>query len=126
MGLAERVAEAEAPAGRVRERVVEGRERLGARDVQLERLVEPRVGDGDLHPVGRLAPEERDLEAVALAGGELTPIVEGDRRGIRGEIRCAHGSSSPVVGRLGLGVSTSLTHAASLRRSRPADIGAHP
>jgi len=41
VGLAQRVVEAEATVGRVREWVVEGRERLGARDVQLERLVEP-------------------------------------------------------------------------------------
>ena len=70
-GLA-RARRSQAPGGRIRERVVEGRERVRAGDVELELLVEPGVGDRDLDAVGRLAPEERDLEAVAFAARELS------------------------------------------------------
>ena len=68
---------AEALRGRVRERVMEGRQRVGAGDVELELLVELRVGDGDLHAVGRLAPEETDFDAVAFTHCELSPVVAG-------------------------------------------------
>ena len=76
-GRAHRTAEAEASAGRVRERVVEGVERVCARDVEVELLVEPLVGDGDPDSVGRLAPEERDCEAVGSPARELFPVVDG-------------------------------------------------
>ena len=68
---------AEALRGRVREGVVEGRERVGAGDVDLELFVELRVGHGDLDAVGRLAPEETDFDAVAFTECELSPVVAG-------------------------------------------------
>ncbi len=68
---------AEALGGHVRERVVEGRQRVRAGDVELERLVELRVGHGDLHAVGRLAPEETDFDAVGFTECELSPVVAG-------------------------------------------------
>ena len=71
------------PGGRIRERVVESRERVGACDIELELFVELRVGHGDLHAVGRLAPEETDFDAVAFTDCELSPVVAGGECGIR-------------------------------------------
>src|ERR687898_852497 len=71
----------------VAEGVVEGRQRHGARDVELEIDLEPRVGDDEPDPVGRLAPEERDLEAVVVAARELSPVAAGGRRCVDGGLR---------------------------------------
>ena len=73
------VAEGGAQPRRVGERVVEGVERVRARHVDLELLVEVGVDDGDLHAAGVVAPEERDGEAVVLADRELAPGVRADR-----------------------------------------------
>ena len=56
---------------------IEGRKRVGACDIELELFVELRVGHGDLHAVGRLAPEETDFDAVALTQCELSPVAAG-------------------------------------------------
>src|SRR6185312_6845525 len=53
---------AEALRRQVREGVVEGRERVRAGDVEHELFVELRVDHDDLHAVGRLAPEEANLD----------------------------------------------------------------
>src|SRR5262245_64142348 len=84
--LAEDVAEAEASIGGVGERVVEGVERVGARDLELELVVEPRVGDGDLGAVGRAVPEEHDGETVVLAARELGPVPDAGERGVDGGV----------------------------------------
>src|SRR5437667_6990187 len=51
--------------------VVEGIESLAAIDLELEALVEAVVDEFDRHPIGRLAPEERDRDLVVRAVGEL-------------------------------------------------------
>src|SRR5215207_1051408 len=66
--------------GEVAEGVVEGSQRFGACDVQLEVDLEAPVGDDEPDPIGRLAPEERDLEAVVVAARELSPVSAGGRR----------------------------------------------
>src|SRR5438045_2621206 len=105
-GVAHRTAEASV--GRVRERVVEGRERMRAHDVELEFLVEPCVGDRDLQPVGRLVPEQGDLEAFVLAAREFFP------GGVY--VRGVHDSSFWLAaGRVGHGISTSLMAVAVVR-----------
>ena len=78
------VARAEAAEGgahpcRVRERVLESVERVRARHVDFELLVEAGVDDGDLHAAGVVAPQERDGEAVLLTERELAPGVRADR-----------------------------------------------
>src|SRR5829696_10147076 len=71
----------------VAEGVVEGRQRVRARDVELEIDLETRVGDDEPDPIGRLAPEERDLEAVVVAARELSPVSAGGRRCVDGGLR---------------------------------------
>src|SRR5262245_17632867 len=64
-----------------REGVVEGRERVGAADVELEVVIEPGIGDRDLHGAGVGRPEEGDREPVAFAGRQLLPLGHvGDER----------------------------------------------
>ena len=76
-GFARRAAEAEAATDRVRERVVEGIERVRAGNVDVELLVERRVGDRDPDSVRRLAPEERDRQPVVIPACEFFPVVDG-------------------------------------------------
>src|SRR4029077_112283 len=102
------VAEGGALPRRVRERMVERGERVGARYVNLELLVQVGVDDRDLHAAGGPAPEERDGEAVVLADRELAPGVVLKR--------CAHGSSVRVATACaGHGIRTSLTRTAVVR-----------
>ena len=56
---------------RVRERMVEGVERLVALRLQREHGSRPLVDDDDEEPVVRLPPEERHVDAVALAVRQL-------------------------------------------------------
>ncbi len=58
---------------------MESGERVRARHVELELLVEVGVDDLDLDAAARAAPEERDGETVVLAGRELPPDVSADR-----------------------------------------------
>ena len=83
-------AEGGAHPGRVRKRVVESVERVRARHVDVELLVEVGVDDRDLYAAGVVAPEERDGEAVLLADRELAPGVV-----LTG---CVHDSSVWVAG----------------------------
>src|SRR2546430_1148276 len=94
VGLAHRIAEADAPVGRKRERVLEGGEGVSARDVDFERLVEAAVGDGHLDLAGRLAPEQQDLETVVSPARKLRPVATGSRCVGCNESRCAHDSCS--------------------------------
>src|SRR5262245_2762380 len=73
-GLAVDGAEGDAPGRCERERVVVGGQGVGPVDVQLEVVVALRVGDRDLHGVGRGRPEEGDREPVAVAGRQLLPL----------------------------------------------------
>src|SRR5262245_1144180 len=66
--------EGDALGGGERERVVEGRQGVGAGDVQLEVVVEPGIGDRDLDCIGRGIPQEGDREPVAVAGRQLLPL----------------------------------------------------
>ena len=59
-----------------RERVVEGRQRVGAVDVQLEVVIEPRVGDVTLTASVVRVPEEGDREPVAFTARQLFPLEE--------------------------------------------------
>src|SRR5262245_25340775 len=61
-GLALHGVEGDALSRCERERVVVGGQRVGAVDVQLEVVIEPRIGDRDLHGVGRGIPQEGDRE----------------------------------------------------------------
>src|SRR5436190_11173666 len=83
---------------RVHVRMVEGIERDTGVHLELEALVELRVEDNDADAVRRLASEQGDLDAVALAVGELA--TDGDDGG--------HDSSSLVV---------RVVHDRSVRRS---------
>ena len=88
--------------------MVEGGERVRARHVELELLVELGVDNRDLHAAGAPAPEKRDGEAVVLADRELAPGVM--------LTRCAHGSSVWVATACaGHGICTSLTGSAVVR-----------
>src|SRR3990172_7251777 len=88
--------------GRIREGVVEGVEGAVGRDRELEAISDPGVLDREGERVLVWVPEQEDVDAVALAGGELAGL------------RCcgAHGSSFSF-GRgewaRGHGISTSLT-----------------
>src|SRR5262245_23371281 len=91
-------------AGRVGEGVVEGREGVGARDVELEELAELPVGDRDLHAAAGGVPQERDVHAVALAVREIDPEVA----------VCSHGFFS-FRAYAGHGIATSATGVAVVR-----------
>src|SRR6266536_205818 len=105
---------------------VEGLEGSVARDCELELVACARVGDGERHGVLARVPEQDDLDAVALAAGELASVIL-DRRGPQ----FAHGSSvggrGEDCGGLGLrhslllsraGHSTGLTLTMGMPRSR--------
>ena len=55
--------------------VVEGLEGSVARDRELELVACARVGDGERHGVFARVPEQDDLDAVALAAGELASVI---------------------------------------------------
>ena len=62
------------PSGRVRVRVVEGVERTLGRDRELEAISDAGVLDGHGEGVLVGVPEQQDVDAVALAGGELAAL----------------------------------------------------
>src|SRR6266511_5994006 len=87
-----------ASSGGIGEGVVEGIEGAVGRDRKVEAISDASVLDRDGQPVLARVPEQHDVDAVAVAGGELAGL------------RCcgAHGSSCH-------GMSTSLTLVAEVR-----------
>src|SRR5436305_192681 len=66
-----------------RERVVVGGESVCACDIEGESHAESFIRDLDPHPIGRLAPEKPDGQAIAFADCELLPFAHIDSRLMR-------------------------------------------
>jgi hypothetical protein len=66
----------------VRERVIEGTERVRPSDLEVEVVADSLVADGDLYTVARAIPEKHDFQSIRRSFGELDPI--GMSRGVHG------------------------------------------